>query len=210
MARDATAFFEIKMNNDLKKIVFATSNPNKIREVNEMLDGEFEIIGLKDIGCHEEVPETQPTIEGNALQKARYVSGNYNVNCFSEDTGLEIEALNMEPGVMTARYAGPQRDANDNMDLVLEKLKSEENRNARFKTVIALTIDGEEFTFEGIVNGQIADKKTGEGGFGYDPIFLPEGSERSFAEFSKTEKNEISHRGRAVRKLIKFLKEGGR
>jgi len=189
----------------MKKIVFATSNPNKIREVNEMLEGKFEIIGLKDIGCHEEVPETQPTIEGNAIQKAQYVSEKYNVNCFSEDTGLEVEALNMEPGVVTARYAGDHRSADDNMNLVIEKLKDKDNRNARFKTVIALIIDGELQTFEGIVNGQIAHEKTGKGGFGYDPIFLPEGDTRSFASYSKEEKNAISHRGRAVRKLINWL-----
>lgn len=189
----------------MKKIVFATSNPNKIREVKALLENKFEIIGLKDIGCHEDVPETQATIEGNALQKARYVSENYNVNCFSEDTGLEIEALNNEPGVYSARYAGPQRDSNDNMNLVLEKLKDQSNRKARFKTVIALIIDGNEHTFEGIVNGEIALVKTGSDGFGYDPIFLPEGQKRSFAEMTKDEKNVISHRGRAVKKLIHFL-----
>jgi len=191
----------------MKKIIFTTSNPNKIREVNEMLGDQFEILGLKDIGCHEDVPETQPTIEGNAIQKAEYVSKKYKVNCFSEDTGLEVIALNMEPGVVTARYAGPQRNADDNMNLVLEKLKDKDNRAARFKTVIALIIDGEMKTFEGIVNGMIAFEKTGEGGFGYDPIFLPEGDTRSFAEYSKDEKNTISHRGRAIRKLMEYLKK---
>lgn len=189
----------------MKKIVFATGNPNKIKEVKELLGNQFEIIGLKDIGCHEDIPETQPTIEGNALQKARYVVENYGVNCFAEDTGLEIESLNMEPGVFSARYAGPQRNSVDNMKLVLEKLKNHDNRNARFKTVVALIIDGEEFTFEGIVNGEISHKKTGDGGFGYDPIFLPEDQKISFAEMGSTEKNKISHRGRAVRKLIEWL-----
>ncbi|MEM6963907.1 MAG: non-canonical purine NTP diphosphatase [Bacteroidota bacterium] len=191
----------------MKKIVFATSNPNKIREVKALLGDKFEIVGLTDIGCHEEVPETQSTIVGNALQKARYVSKHYQVNCFSEDTGLEIEALNNEPGVDTAMYAGPQRNADDNMNLVLEKLQDQPNRNARFKTVIALIIDGKEQTFEGIVNGSIALQKMGTDGFGYDPIFLPTGEKRSFAEMTKAKKNEISHRGRAVRKLIDFLSQ---
>lgn len=187
------------------KLVFATGNSNKIKEVKELLNNQFEIIGLKDIGCHEDIPETQPTIEGNALQKARYVVDNYKVNCFAEDTGLEIENLNMEPGVYSARYAGEQRSSEDNMKLVLKKLKSQDNRNARFKTVVALIIDGKEFTFEGIVNGKIAFERTGEGGFGYDPIFLPEDQKISFAEMGSVEKNKISHRGRAVRKLIEWL-----
>jgi len=190
----------------MKKIVFATSNPNKIKEVKELLNNQFEIIGLQDIGCHEDIPETQPTIEGNALQKARYVLDNYDVNCFAEDTGLEIESLNMEPGVYSARYAGKQRSSEDNMNLVLEKLKTQDNRKARFKTVVALIIDGEEFTFEGIVNGKIALEKTGKDGFGYDPIFLPEDQKISFAEMGSAEKNKISHRGRAIRKLIEWLK----
>ena len=189
----------------MKKLVFATGNPNKIKEEKELLNNQFEIIGLKDIGCNEDIPETQPTIEGNALQKARYVVENYGVNCFAEDTGLEIESLNMEPGVFSARYAGEQRSSEDNMNLVLEKLKTQDNRNARFKTVVALIIDGEEFTFEGIVNGKIALEKTGKDGFGYDPIFLPEDQKISFAEMESAEKNKISHRGRAVRKLIEWL-----
>jgi XTP/dITP diphosphohydrolase len=191
----------------MKKIVFATGNPYKIKEVKELLNNKFEIIGLQDIGCQEDIPETQPTIEGNALQKARYVVDNYGVNCFAEDTGLEIESLNMEPGVYSARYAGEQRSSEDNMNLVLEKLKSQDNRKARFKTVVALIIDGEEFTFEGIVNGEIAFEKTGKDGFGYDPIFLPEDQKISFAEMGSAEKNKISHRGRAVRKLIEWLED---
>ena len=191
----------------MKKIIFATGNPNKIKEVKELLNNKFEIIGLQDIGCQEDIPETQPTIEGNALQKARYVVDNYDVNCFAEDTGLEIESLNMEPGVYSARYAGEQRSSEDNMNLVLEKLKNQDNRKARFKTVVALIIDGEEFTFEGIVNGKIAFEKTGKDGFGYDPIFLPEDQKISFAEMGSAEKNEISHRGRAVRKLIAWLED---
>ena len=191
----------------MKKIVFATGNPNKIKEVKALLGDQFEIIGLQDIGCNEDIPETQPTIKGNALQKARYVVENYKVDCFAEDTGLEIESLNMEPGVFSARYAGAQRSSEDNMNLVLEKLKNKKNRNARFKTVIALIIGGKEYTFEGIVNGEIADKKTGKDGFGYDPIFLPEKRNISFAEMGSIEKNKISHRGRAVRKLIDWMKK---
>ena len=156
-------------------IVFATSNPNKVKEVNQMLDDQFNIVSLKDIGCSEEVPETSPTIEGNALQKARYIYDKYGKDCFSEDTGLEIHALNNEPGVYTARYAGPARDANANMRLAIDNLKDKADRSARFKTVIALIIDGKEHTFEGICNGQIRHEMSGSEGFGYDPIFEPAG-----------------------------------
>lgn len=187
------------------KIVFATSNPNKVREINEILGDQIEIIGLKDIGCTEEIPETQPTIEGNALQKARYVYENYQVNCFAEDTGLEIDALDGAPGVITARFAGPQRDANDNMDKALGLLEDKTDRGAQFKTVIALILDGEEYTFEGIARGTITKEKTGDGGFGYDPIFLPDGHDLTFAQLDKVQKNEISHRGKATRKLMAFL-----
>lgn len=187
------------------KLVFATGNPNKIREVHEMLSGGMDIAGLKDIGCYEDIPETQPTIEGNALQKARYVVDNYKVNCFSEDTGLEIDALNGEPGVYTARYAGDAKDPNANMALALERLKDKTNRGAQFKTVIALIIDKKEYTFEGIARGTIAHEKMGNKGFGYDPIFIPEGYTTSFAQMSAAEKNKISHRGKAVRKLVDFL-----
>lgn len=189
------------------KIIFATNNPHKVKEINEMLDGSFEIVSLKDIGCTEDIPETQPTLEGNALQKARYVKENYGADCFSEDTGLEIEALGGEPGVITARYAGSERDPNANMDLVLQKLADKDNRKAQFRTVIALLLNGEEHLFEGIVTGRIAQEKRGEGGFGYDPIFLPDGYEQTFAELSSDIKNSISHRARATRKLIDFLKE---
>jgi XTP/dITP diphosphohydrolase len=187
------------------KLVFATSNPGKIKEVNEMLSDGMDIAGLKDIGCHEEVPETSPTIKGNALQKARYVFEKYHVNCFSEDTGLEIDALNGEPGVYTARYAGEERDSNANMAKAIENLKGKTNRGAQFKTVIALVIDGKEYTFEGIARGAISHQKMGTEGFGYDPIFIPEGYETSFAQMSAKEKNKISHRGKAVRLLIDFL-----
>lgn len=189
------------------KIVFATGNPNKVREINQILDNEIEIIGLKDIGCLEEIPETQPTIEGNALQKARYVYENYQVNCFAEDTGLEIEALNGEPGVRTARYAGEAKDADANMAKALRLLEGESNRAAQFKTVIALILDGKEYTFEGIAKGTITTSKIGDQGFGYDPIFLPDGSELTFAQMDKAQKNAISHRGKATRLFQAFFTE---
>lgn len=189
------------------EIVFATNNPHKIKEVNEVLGNAFEIKGLKEIGCNEELPETQPTLEGNALQKARYVLENYGADCFSEDTGLEIEVLGGEPGVITARYAGAERDPDANMNLVLQKLAGKDNRKAQFRTVIALLINGEEHLFEGVVKGKIAYEKRGAGGFGYDPIFIPDGYEQTFAELSSAIKNSISHRARATRKLIAFLKE---
>ncbi len=188
-------------------IVFATANSNKVREVLELLDDGIDIVSLNDIGCEEDIPETQPTIEGNALQKAQYVIDNYHVNCFAEDTGLEIEALNGEPGVFSARYAGEARDSEANMALVLEKLKAKTNRKAQFKTVVALVIDNQMFTFEGIAKGYIATEKKGEKGFGYDPIFIPEGYEVSFAEMTATEKNKISHRGKAIEKLKIFLNQ---
>lgn len=191
----------------METIVFATGNPYKVQEVGAVLKDRYKIKSLQDIGCTVDLPETSPSLEGNALQKARYVYEHFSVNCFSEDTGLEIEALNGEPGVYTARYAGPQRDAKDNMDLVLQKLQHQENRRARFRTVVALIIEGEEFTFEGIVNGRIARAKKGGGGFGYDPIFIPEGHSRTFAELPAEEKNKISHRARAVAKLIGFLNQ---
>ena len=190
----------------MKNLVFATSNPNKIKEANDLLPADLEVKGLKDIGCTEDVPETSPTIQGNALQKARYVFENYKVNCFSEDTGLEIDALNGEPGVYTARYAGEARDKEANMAKAIANLEGKSNRGAQFRTVIALIIDGEEHTFEGIARGTIAMQKQGTEGFGYDPIFIPEGFDRSFAQMTQAEKNEISHRGQAVRKLVKFLR----
>ena len=189
------------------KLVFATGNPNKIKEVAEILsnDSNFEIVPMSEIGVTEDIPETSPTIEGNALQKARYLHEGYQVNCFSEDTGLEIESLDGEPGVLTARYAGKERNADANMDLVLKKLTNKKNRKARFKTIIALIINDKEYTFEGIIEGHIAETKTGDGGFGYDPIFIPNGYNESFGVLDSSIKNEISHRGRAIKKLITFL-----
>jgi len=187
------------------QIVFATSNPNKIKEINQILPENITIIGLKDIGCIEDIPETQPTIEGNAIQKAQYVYDNYGVNCFAEDTGLEITALDGDPGVYSARYAGEQRSADDNMNKAMDKLKDQSDRSARFKTVIALIIDGSITTFEGIVDGTIITEKRGKGGFGYDPIFMPDGYYETFGELSSSEKNKISHRARATNKLIDYL-----
>ena len=192
----------------MQSIVFATGNANKVQEANIALGEAFQIISLKDIGCEEELPEDHPTLEGNALQKARYVYEQYNTPCFSEDTGLEVEALAGAPGVFSARFAGPGRDSEANMSLLLEKLQGNDNRRARFRTVIALILDdGTEHLFEGIVEGRIAGQKSGGQGFGYDPVFIPEGHNRSFAEMSMREKNEISHRARAIAKLKAFLLE---
>jgi XTP/dITP diphosphohydrolase len=191
----------------MQTLIFASSNPNKIREVREMLDGLYEIKGLHDIGCTEDIPETAETIEGNALLKARYLVEHYGLNCFSEDTGLEVSALNGAPGVHSARYSGEDRDPQANIDLLQKKLAPYSDRSARFKTVIALSLDGVEHLFEGLVNGHIRQEQFGTGGFGYDPVFVPDGYSVSFAEMDKEEKNRISHRGRAVQKLLDFLKQ---
>ena len=187
------------------KLVFATNNPNKLSEIQALVPQGIEILSLKEINCNEELPETNPTLEGNALQKAKYVYDNYGYNCFADDTGLEIEALNREPGVYSARYAGEDCKAEDNMQKVLTKLENEENRNAKFRTVIARIIKGKENLFEGECNGKITKTKSGAEGFGYDPIFTPEGNEITFAEMNKDEKGEISHRGKAVKQLVGFL-----
>jgi len=183
----------------------ATQNPNKVREIRQIFEGRYAFESLLDIGCEEDVPETSDTIEGNALQKARYVAAKYNCDCFSEDTGLEIAALGGEPGVYTARYAGPAKDPEANMALALEKLKDKDNRAAQFKTVIALILDGKEYLFTGIAAGEIMEAKQGDGGFGYDPIFRLKGETRTFAEMSAEEKNVVSHRGKAVAQLKDFL-----
>lgn len=187
------------------KLVFATNNKNKIREIKEILGNKFDVLSLDDIGCKEDIPETQPTIEGNAMQKAEYVFAKYNVNCFADDTGLEVEALNGKPGVYSARYAGLQRNSNDNIDKLLKELETKSNKNARFKTVVALIIDGTKTDFTGIVEGKIITEKKGEKGFGYDPVFVPKGYTQTFAEMPANEKNAISHRGRAIRKLVDYL-----
>ncbi len=190
----------------MKQLVFATSNENKIREVREILKGYYEIIPMKAIGCEEDIPETADTFEGNALQKAHYLKEHYGVDCFSEDTGLEIDALDGAPGVYTARYAGLPKNAEKNMALVLKNLQGASKRTARFRTAIALLIDGEEHVFEGSVEGKIALQKQGSGGFGYDPIFIPEGYDKTFGELPIEIKHQISHRARAIARLVDFLK----
>ena len=188
------------------KLVFATNNPNKLSELQALFPEGIEILSLKDINCNEELPETNPTLQENALQKAKYVYQNYGFNCFADDTGLEIDALGGAPGVYSARYAGEDCSAEDNMKKVLDKLEGENERSAKFRTVIALIIDGEETLFEGECKGSMTKTKSGVEGFGYDPIFTPEGYELTFAEMSKDEKGFISHRGKAVEKLVNFLR----
>jgi len=187
------------------KIVFASNNKNKIQEIKNQLPKEIELVSLEDIGCYEDIPETAETIEGNAILKANYVTEKYNLPCFADDTGLEIEALNNEPGVYSARYAGEHKDSNDNMDKVLKNLENIENRNAHFKTVIALNLNNQQHLFTGIVNGTIGTKKVGTNGFGYDPIFTANNFDKTFAEMDLDEKIKISHRGLAVKQLIDFL-----
>ncbi len=187
------------------KLVFATNNLNKLKEVQQLIPNTITLLSLKDIGCFEDIPETQNTIEGNAIQKAEYIINNYGYDCFADDTGLEVKALNNQPGVFSARYAGPQRDANDNMDLLLSNLKDKPNRNAQFKTVIALHLNNTLNTFTGICKGEITTEKHGEKGFGYDPIFKPEDYQDTFAQMDLELKNKIGHRGKAVQSLVKFL-----
>ena len=188
------------------KLVFATNNKNKILEVQQMLPSTIEIISLESIGCFEDIPETADTIEENAIMKANYVTQKYGYDCFADDTGLEVEALNGEPGVFSARYAGEQRNSEDNMNKVLNALSNETNRNAQFKTVIALNLNGKQHLFTGIAKGEITLEKTGNQGFGYDPIFKPQGYDVTFAQLSLEEKGVISHRGKATEQLIAFLK----
>lgn len=187
------------------KLIFATGNPNKVRETGQILKDYMDVISMKDIGATEDIPETMPTLEGCALQKARYLATNYQVNCFSEDTGLEVDALDGAPGVITARYAGPEKNAAANMALLLKKLGDSSNRGAQFRTIIALILNGEEHLFEGIVRGKISHQKEGTGGFGYDPIFIPEGHDATFANLPAEVKHGISHRSRALAKLVDFL-----
>ncbi len=188
------------------KLVFATNNKHKLDELQAILGTQFSLLSLKEIGCNEEIPEEQSTLEGNAKQKSSFIFDRYGYNCFADDTGLEIEALNGEPGVYSARYAGEEKSAEANMNKVLQKLAKIKNRKARFRTVISLIIDGTENQFEGIVEGTIISEKKGASGFGYDPIFQPDGFQETFAEMNLADKNKISHRSRAVQKLIEFLK----
>ncbi|SDH28131.1 non-canonical purine NTP diphosphatase [Winogradskyella thalassocola] len=188
------------------QLVFATNNLNKLKEVQSMLPEHIKLLSLKDIACDEDIPETQPTIEGNAIQKAEYLKKHYGYDCFADDTGLEVDALNGEPGVFSARYAGTQRNPDDNTNKLLTELKDKPNRNAQFKTVIALHLNGKLHSFTGICKGTITTEKYGEGGFGYDPVFKANGCDKTFAEITLEEKNKIGHRGLAVKKLVEFLK----
>lgn len=189
------------------KLVFATNNRHKLQEVKDILGSRVEVLSLAEIGCHDDIPETGATLEENALIKARWVSEKYNCNCFADDTGLEVEALGGAPGVYSARYAGEECNSEANMQKLLHNLTGENNRNAQFRTVIALIIKNREFTFDGIVKGTISTGKMGEAGFGYDPIFVPEGYSQSFAQMDSEEKNRISHRYKATEKLSKYLRE---
>ena len=186
-------------------LIFATGNQNKLLEINKIIPNNVKIISLKDLKFSDDIPENENTIEGNAIYKAKYIYNKFNTNVFSDDTGLEVEALNGEPGVYSARYAGEACDSNDNINKLLKKLKKKKNRNARFKTVIALIIKNKIHTFEGIINGEILKNPIGENGFGYDSIFRPAGYSKSFAELSINEKNIISHRSLAIKKLINFI-----
>lgn len=190
----------------MKQIVFATNNKNKLREIREIMNDLYEVLSLDDIGCREEIVEDADTIEGNAKIKADFVTNKYHVDCFADDTGLEVEALNGAPGVYSARYAGEHCSYQDNVNKMLDAMKGKTNRNAAFRTVIALNLDGKSYTFEGRCDGQIIETQRGTDGFGYDPIFMPNGFSQTFAEMSHEEKNAISHRGRATQKLIDFLR----
>lgn len=187
------------------KLVFATNNLHKLQEIKQLINDSIELFSLSDINCTDDIPENQETLEGNAAEKSFFIFNKYGMNCFADDTGLEIEALNGEPGVYSARYAGEEKSSENNINLVLEKMGEIKNRNARFRTVISLVIAGHEVQFEGLVNGQILKEKRGKTGFGYDPIFQPEESNLSFAEMPMEEKNKVSHRGRAVQKLVEYL-----
>lgn len=189
------------------KICFATNNSKKIEEVKAALGSAYQIVSLQEIGCQEELPETGDTLDHNAFQKARYVKENYGVDCFADDTGLEVDALDGAPGVYSGRFAGEPRSDERNIDLLLSKMLGEKNRSARFRTVIALLLNEQEYSFEGVAEGEILESRVGSGGFGYDPIFRPNGYDKTFAELSLAEKNQISHRGKAVKALINFLNQ---
>ncbi|MBE6274455.1 MAG: non-canonical purine NTP diphosphatase [Bacteroides sp.] len=190
-----------------KKLVVATNNAHKLEEIAAILGDEMELLSLKDIKCFADIPETADTLEGNARQKAMYIYENYGMDCFADDTGLEVDALNGAPGVYSARYAGDGHDSEANMQKLLHELEGKKNRKAQFRTAICLIQEGKEYLFEGIVKGEIIQEKRGGAGFGYDPIFVPEGYEQTFAELGNDVKNTISHRARAVEKLCLFLKK---
>lgn len=189
-----------------RQLVFATNNEHKTTEVRNLLAGQYEVLNLKDIGCTTDIPETAATFAGNAELKSSYVAQHFKLDCFADDSGLEVEALNNEPGIYSARYAGQRGDA-ANLELVLQKMEGQQNRKARFRTVVSLIQGAERFLFEGVIEGKILESPAGAQGFGYDPIFQPDGYQQSFAEMSMEQKNEISHRAIAMRKLITFLKE---
>ncbi|MGN1217343.1 MAG: non-canonical purine NTP diphosphatase [Phocaeicola sp.] len=190
----------------MKKLVFATNNAHKLEEIRAILGDKVEILSLNDINCHADIPETADTLQGNAALKAQYIYENYGLDCFADDTGLEVEALNGAPGIYSARYAGGEgHDSEANMKKLLSEMQDKENRKARFRTVICLIEDGKEHFFEGIVNGSIIRERKGGAGFGYDPIFMPDGYSETFAEMGNDEKNKISHRARAVQKLCEYL-----
>jgi XTP/dITP diphosphohydrolase len=191
----------------MHQLVFATNNEHKLRELGEILKDEFKLLSLNDISCSDEIPETGDTLESNAAQKSFYIWERYGIDCFSDDSGLEITALNNAPGVYSARYAGEGRNSDDNVAKVLKELQGKDNRKACFRCVISLIINGREFQFEGHVDGEILPERRGTGGFGYDPVFCPEGYQQSFAEMNADLKNGMSHRGRAVKKLVAFLLE---
>jgi len=188
------------------ELVFATNNRHKLNELSKLAGDKFHLLSLKDINCYDDIPETADTLEGNAALKAQYIWEKFGINCFADDTGLEVDALNGQPGVYSARYAGEDQDSEANLSKVLEELKDNSNRKARFRTVICLIIDGKEHYFEGIVNGNLLSVRQGKEGFGYDPIFVPDGYNNTFAEMDMEVKNKISHRGIATEKLIVFLK----
>lgn len=190
------------------KLVFATNNAHKLSEVRAILGDAYEVLSLSELGVHEDIPETADTLEGNALMKAQYIHDHYGIDCFADDTGLEVEALGGEPGVHSARYAdnGPGHDSEANIDKLLTKLSGIDNRKARFRTIVALILNGETHLFEGEIRGTILNERQGKGGFGYDPIFMPDGFDLSFAQLGD-EKNVISHRARAIARLTAFLKE---
>jgi len=190
----------------IPELVFATNNINKTLEVASLLEGQYSVLNLTDIGCTTDIPETGSTFEENATLKSRYVVDHYNLDCFADDSGLEIEALNQEPGIFSARYSG-QRNDEENLNLVLQKMEGMQNRKANFRTVISLIKDNEVHIFEGVIYGNIREKPSGNQGFGYDPIFEPEGYDLTFAEMTMVKKNEISHRALAMQKLISFLKD---
>lgn len=187
------------------KLVFATNNQHKLDEIRKITNGLTEIVSLAEINCHDDIPETADTLEGNALQKARYIKEHFGLDCFADDTGLEVEVLHNAPGVFSARYAGPGHDSEANMNKLLQELQDKDNRKARFRTVIALILNGKEYLFEGIINGTITREKRGGSGFGYDPLFVPDNYSQTFAEMGNDIKNQISHRAQAVKKLTTFL-----